>query len=130
MKGRVPSGRRSGTGLVVPALMVVLASAAVSGCGSTEECDPRAVAAFQRLPPFDGIEVDLHGSSGIGCTDTVDPADPDAFMAHYEHVMRRAGWHVLSTGDGVLGRGQYGAVRIDPLEGHDVGVYVLTPDDF
>jgi hypothetical protein len=111
-------------------LTVVLASAVVSGCGATEECDPEAVEAFQRLPRFNGVEVDLHGSSGIGCTETVEPADPDAFVAHYEEAMRHAGWEVLPDGDGVFGKDPSGGVRIDRLEGNAVGVYVLSPDDF
>lgn len=112
------------------ALLGVLAAVAVSGCGSTEECDPKAVEAFQHLPPFDGVKVSLHASSGIGCTDTVEPADPEAFVGHYEEAMTNAGWEVLSHGGGVVGKGPSGGVRIDRLEGHDVGVYVLSPADF
>lgn len=108
----------------------MLASGALSGCGSTENCDPRAVEEFELLPAFNGVDVNLHGSSGIGCTDTVEPADPDAFVAHYEEAMRHAGWDVVFDGDGIFGKGPSGGVRIDPLEGHDVGVYVLSPDDF
>ena len=111
-------------------LLVVLASGAVSGCMSSEKCDPKAVEAFQSLPPFHGVEVDLHGSSGIGCTDTVKPADADAFVAHYEEAMRNAGWNVLPDGDGVFGKGPSGGVRIDRLEGNDVGVYALSPDEY
>ncbi len=30
--------------------------------------------------------MDLHGSTGIGCTDTVTPSDPHAFVGHYEEA--------------------------------------------
>ena len=111
-------------------LLAALGSASVSGCGSSEDCDPEAVTAFESLPPFEGVSVDLHGSPGIGCTDTVKPADPDAFVAHYRKAMRHAGWSVAADDSGVFGKGPVAGVRIDFLEGDDVGVYLLSPDDY
>ena len=64
------------------------------------------------------------------CTDTVKPPDPDAFVAHYEDAMRDAGWAIVSDGDGFSGKGPAGRVRVDRLEGNDVGVYLLAPDDY
>ena len=101
---------------------------AASGCvAAHEKCDPDAVAAFESLPAFDGVEVELHGSPGIGCTDTVKPADPDAFVSHYTQAMRGGGWTVTPDEAGVLATGPSGRVRIDRLEGNDVGVYLLAP---
>lgn len=94
-----------------------------------EKCDPRIVKAFRALPPADGIDVDLHGSAGIGCTDTVGPTDAKAFMDHYERAMRDAGWKVTSDGTGIYGTGPSGGVRLDRLEGNDVGVYALSLDE-
>ena len=73
--------------------------------------------------------MDLHGSAGIGCTDTVTPSDPDAFLNHYEQAMRDAGWSVSTDASGVFGLGPSGGVRVDRLEGSDVGVYALSLDE-
>ena len=62
--------------------------------------------------------------------DTVEPRDPVAFVAHYEEAMRDAGWTVLPNGDGFSGKGPAGVVRFDRLEGNDVGVYLLSPEDY
>ncbi len=108
-------------------ILAVLASLATSGClAAHEKCDPKAVAAFESLPSFDAVEVELHGEPGIGCTDTVQPTDPDAFVTHYVKAMRRAGWTVTPD-TGVLATGPNGRVRIDRLEGNDVGVYLVAP---
>jgi hypothetical protein len=66
--------------------------------GATGQCDPAAVQTFQSLPAFPGVEVELKGSAGNGCTDTVQLADTAAFIDHYELVMRDAGWHVARDG--------------------------------
>lgn len=95
-----------------------------------EACEPGAVRAFDSLPPFPGVEVDLQGSPGIGCTDTVQPADPDAFIAHYEREMRNAGWTVVRDGDGFFAAGPAGGVRIDRYEGNDVAVFLPSAADF
>lgn len=100
------------------------------GCASEDTaCDPGIVEAFRALPPVAGVEVALRPSTGIGCTDTVTVADPGAFVEHYARVMREAGWSVLADGDGVLGSGPSGRVRVDRLEGRQVGVYAMSPDD-
>ena len=112
------------------ALVLTLGSCLVFlAVGGNEKCDPEAVKAFRSLPAYPGVEVDLHVSPGIGCTDTVQPPDPDAFINHYEQEMRSAGWTVLSD-DGVFGNGPSGGVRFDRLEGTDVGVYVLAPEEY
>lgn len=99
-----------------------------------ETCDPVAVNAFESMPAYPGAEVELRVSPGIGCTDTVQPADPDAFIDHYEKAMRDAGWTVRSDDDafgrGASGTGPSGGVRLDRLEGDDVGVYVLSPSGY
>lgn len=124
-------------------VLVVVGLTLVVGAGSGiallvnaggEKCDPVAVTAFESMPPYPGAEVELRGSPGIGCTDTVQPPDPDDFIDHYERAMRDAGWTVHSDdgalGRGVFGRGPSGGVRLDRLEGNDVGVYVLSPSGY
>ena len=44
--------------------------------------------------------------------------------------MRQAGWEVGTDSPGVSGNGLNGGVRIDRLEGDEVGVYVLSPDEY
>jgi hypothetical protein len=111
---------------------LLVAGLLTSGCSlyPAETCDPRIVEAFHALPALDGLEVDLQGSPGIGCTDTVTPADPEAFVDHYEGAMRDAGWAVDVDGDdGVFGRGPSGGIGLDRLEGDDVGVYAVSLED-
>src|SRR4051794_33096217 len=117
--------------VVMTLVFVPLWSLLLLGCGAigTEKCDPDIVKAFRDLPPVEGVEVDLHGSPGIGCTDTVTPSDPKAFLDHYEQAMRDAGWSVTSDGSGFFGTGPSGGVTVDPLEGNDVGVYALSLDE-
>lgn len=111
-------------------LLLGVGAMLLAGCGGSEAtCDARIVEAFRALPPVEGVDVDLHGSPGIGCTDTVTPADPDAFMEHYERAMRKAGWEVVTDSSGTFGRGASGGVRLDRLEGDDVGVYALSRDE-
>ncbi|CAN7340751.1 hypothetical protein [Knoellia sp. LjRoot47] len=74
--------------------------------------------------------MDLHGSTGIGCTDTVQADGPAAFVAHYEKAMADSGWTVARDGSGVFGRSDVGGLRFDPLEGNSVGVYALSPDEY
>jgi hypothetical protein len=93
-------------------------------------CDPAAVATFESLPVFPGVDVDLQGSPGNGCTDTVQPPDPAAFIAHYERVMRDAGWPVSRDGEGLLGTGPAGPVSINNYEGDDVVVFIPSAGDF
>jgi hypothetical protein len=118
-----------GCTLLISGLILTTGCAAVRGMTETEKCDPRIVEGFRALPPADGIDVQLHGSAGIGCTDTVTPSDPDAFIGHYERAMRNAGWTVLMDGSGIYGRGPSGGLRLDRLEGHDVGVYALSLEE-
>ena len=94
------------------------------------DCDPEAVNAFQSLPAYPGVEVDLQGSEGSGCTDTVQPADPDAFLTHYEQAMRDAGWQVIRTGDDLLATGPTGDVQMDHYEGNDVVVFLQPGSGF
>jgi len=115
--------------LLISGLILTSGCAAVRAMTETENCDPRIVEAFRALPPADGIEVDLHASAGIGCTDTVTPSDPEAFMDHYERAMRKAGWTVVVDGSGSFSRGPAGGLRLDRLEGNDVGVYALSLDE-
>ena len=98
--------------------------------GATGQCDPAAVETFQSLPAFPGVEVELKGSPGNGCTDTVQPADPAAFIDHYERVMRDAGWQVARDGAGLRGNGPTGPVSIDNYEGNDVVVFLPSAGDF
>ena len=107
---------------------LVLAAGA-GGCEATPSCDAAALAAFRALPPAPGVTVAPKGSPGIGCTDTVTVDDPAAVVAHYEAAMAAAGWTVVSDGGGVLGRTGSSGLRIDPLEGRDLGFYVLGPED-
>jgi len=111
------------------ASVAVGVAAPLSGCSETPSCDPAAVRVFQSLPAAQGVDVEPQGSAEIGCTDTVQPSDPAAFVTHYAEAMRAAGWTVVIDGDGVLGTHQGGAVRLDRLEGNDVGVYVMAPSD-
>ncbi len=103
----------------------------LAGCAdsSAPSCDPGIVKAFRALPVVGGVDVALHGSTGVGCTDTVAPSDPDAFLSHYEQAMRNAGWRVSTDATGVFGRGPSGGVRVDRLEGNEVGVYALALDE-
>jgi hypothetical protein len=119
--------RRGATG----ALVAAMASSLLVGCDAfvTPECDPAIVKAFRALPPVDGVEVELHGSPGIGCTDTVTVSDPDAFVDHYEQAMRGAGWSVTKDGEDVFGKGPSGGVLLDRLEAQRVGVYALSLDE-
>lgn len=115
------------------AWVALLASAGSGGDwdgGVFVECNPEAVQAFESLPAYRGVEVDLQGSAGIGCTDTVQPADPAAYIDHYERVMRVAGWQVARDGEGLRGTGPAGPVRIDHYEGNDVMVFLPSADDF
>ena len=89
---------------------------------------PRAET-FQSLPAFPGVEVDLHASAG-GCTDTVEPADPAAFIDHYERVMRDAGWRVARDGAELRGTGPAGRVHIDSYEGNEVVVLLPSTSDY
>lgn len=111
-------------------VLAVLATGPLLGCQVATECDAEAVKAFHSLPPAQGVAVDLRGEPGLGCTDTVQPTDPAGFVSHYEHAMRDAGWEVQRDGDGIFGKGSAGGLRLDPLEGTDVGVYVLSPREY
>ena len=103
--------------------------AAIGAMTTNEKCDQTIVAAFRALPPVDGVNVDLHPSAGIGCTDTVTPSDPEAFIRHYEHAMRNDGWTVTNDGPDIYGRSPAGGLRLDRLEGDNVGVYALSTDE-
>jgi hypothetical protein len=118
-----------GCALLISGLILTSGCAVVRAISETENCDPRIVKAFRALPAAEGVTVDLHGSTGIGCTDTVTPSDPEAFVDHYEQAMRNAGWTVMIDGSGVYGRGPSGGLRLDRLEGNDVGVYALSLDE-
>jgi hypothetical protein len=121
---------RCSRGLRWLGMLAVLASTGLSGCASEEKCDPEAVKAFKSLPAVQGVEVNLLVSPGIGCTDTVQATDPQGFVSHYEKAMRDAGWTVQTEGGGVFGKGPSGGVRVDQLEGKDVGVYALSAEEY
>lgn len=133
-----PRARMSGA---VKWLLVILGLVLVVGGGTCvallvgvgDSCDVEAVQGFESLPSYPGVTVELATSAGIGCTDTVDAPDPDAFIEHYAKVMGDAGWTVQydepPRGGGVLGVGPSSAVRLDRLEGTNVGVYVSPPED-
>lgn len=115
------------SGLVVPA--------ALAGCGlgvhEQERCDPEAIAAFEALPSFPGVDVDVQVMRGQGCADLVQPDDPAAFLDHFEASMREAGWTVASSGPGVFGVGPDGGVslhRVNDARESNVFVRVISPE--
>jgi hypothetical protein len=115
----------------MPLAFAALCGTLLSGCdtASTSDCDPGIVKAFRALPAVQGVEVDLHTSTEIGCTDTVTTSDQDAFVQHYKRAMLHAGWRVSTDLSGVFGLGPSGGVRVDRLEGDSVGVYALSLDE-
>lgn len=113
------------------ALIALMAAPLLVGCEAfgAEDCDPGIVKAIRALPPVDGVEIELQGSPGIGCTDTVSVSDADAFVDHYAQAMREAGWSVSTDDRGVFGKGPSGGLRVARLEGQQVGIYALSLDE-
>lgn len=110
---------------MVPALVAV----SLAGCSGGEACDEDALSAFRGLDAPPGVSVDPQPSPGIGCTDTVTVDDPDAVVEHYRVAMNDLGWTVTRTERGVFGRTAGFGITVDRLEGNDVGVYLLGPDE-
>lgn len=130
-------GHRSSQALI--GLAVVVAN--LSGCAPgqpqpPQECDPEAVALLESLPPFPGVEVDLHLQSDDtpqvpddqDCVAVLTPPDPEVFQTHYEQAMRDAGWtiRVLEPGNvlGVTEEGSGVSVSLDTHEPGNVRVWL------